>query len=227
PYYLGWDRSGNAGAGGVGIHHPSGDIKKIATYTISPSNSDCFNLIFDGTYYANANFWKIKWASTTNRHSVTEGGSSGSPLINSNGKVIGQLFGAGNCPDPNCADPTDDVGNYGKFSVSWTGGGATDNRRRLDYWLNPGGGTVPNTLDGKAAALISGPSTLCSSGTYSVTNLPAGASVTAWSATPSTSVTISGSGSSVTVTKSGAAAIVTLNATITGACGTYTLSKEI
>jgi hypothetical protein len=29
PYYLGWDRSGNAGTGGVGIHHPNGDVKKI------------------------------------------------------------------------------------------------------------------------------------------------------------------------------------------------------
>ena len=28
PYYLGWDRTGNSGIGGVGIHHPSGDIKK-------------------------------------------------------------------------------------------------------------------------------------------------------------------------------------------------------
>jgi hypothetical protein len=25
PYYLGWDRSGNVSAGGVGIHHPKGD----------------------------------------------------------------------------------------------------------------------------------------------------------------------------------------------------------
>ena len=28
PYYLGWDRSGNSGTGGVGIHHPKGDVKK-------------------------------------------------------------------------------------------------------------------------------------------------------------------------------------------------------
>ena len=31
PYYLGWDRTGNPGTGGVGIHHPRGDIKKITT----------------------------------------------------------------------------------------------------------------------------------------------------------------------------------------------------
>ncbi len=59
PYYLGWDRSGSAGTGGVGIHHPSGDAKKIATYTITPSNSDCMGTL-------NSNFWKINWIATAN-----------------------------------------------------------------------------------------------------------------------------------------------------------------
>ena len=129
-YYLGWDRSGNAGTGGVGIHHPCGDVKKIATYNLQPSTSNCFST-------GNNNFWKIKWISSLNGHSVTEGGSSGSPLINSNRKIIGQLFGAGYCSNPNCSDPANDVGNYGKFSVSWTGNGAVDNRRKLQPWLDP------------------------------------------------------------------------------------------
>ena len=31
PYYLGWDRSGSTGgSGGVGIHHPMGDVKKLS-----------------------------------------------------------------------------------------------------------------------------------------------------------------------------------------------------
>jgi len=43
PYYLGWDRTGNSETGGVGIHHPRGDVKKIATYNITPPiNSNCF-----------------------------------------------------------------------------------------------------------------------------------------------------------------------------------------
>lgn len=76
PYYLGWDRSGTPGTGGVGIHHPRGDIKKIATYTITPPNSDCLDDFIAGNFYSNENFWRINWASTANGHSVTEGGMS-------------------------------------------------------------------------------------------------------------------------------------------------------
>lgn len=36
PYYNGWDRNATGSAGGVGIHHPSGDAKKISTYTGTP-----------------------------------------------------------------------------------------------------------------------------------------------------------------------------------------------
>jgi hypothetical protein len=57
PYYLGWDRSGNAGTGGVGIHHPNGDVKKIATHNQIPTTS--------------GNFWHLYWMQTTNGYSVT------------------------------------------------------------------------------------------------------------------------------------------------------------
>lgn len=76
PYYLGWDRSGTPLTGSVGIHHPRGDIKKIATYTITPPNSDCLDDFIAGNFYSNENFWRINWASTANGHSVTEGGMS-------------------------------------------------------------------------------------------------------------------------------------------------------
>ena len=41
PYYLGWDASGSPGpaAGGVGIHHPMGSVKKISTYSTLPRDS--------------------------------------------------------------------------------------------------------------------------------------------------------------------------------------------
>lgn len=73
PYYLGWDRTGTPGTGGVGIHHPRGDAKKIATYSITPSNSNCM----DNTNYLNTNFWRINWISTLNGQSVTEGDHRG------------------------------------------------------------------------------------------------------------------------------------------------------
>src|SRR5690606_38722047 len=74
---------------------------------------------------------------------------------------------------------------------------------------------------------LSGPSPLCTSGTYTVSGLPTGATVT-WSASPSSAVTFSGSGSTRTVTRAGTFnGKVTLTATITGLCGTYTVSKEV
>lgn len=130
-WYNGWDASGGTGAtGGVGIHHPSGDIKKIATHASDPASSDN-----DGFSGADTH-WQVFWDATTNGQSVTEGGSSGSPLLNNNQRVIGQLHGGGS-GNPNCDDPDADDAFYGKFSVSWDGNGSGNPRRRLQNWLDP------------------------------------------------------------------------------------------
>ena len=76
PHYLGWDKSGASGTGGVGIHHPMGDVKKIATHNQTPQSI--------------GNSWVLYWMQTPNGYSITDGGSSGSPLINNNRHVIGQ-----------------------------------------------------------------------------------------------------------------------------------------
>ena len=136
PYYLGWDRSGNPGTGGVGIHHPLGDVKKISTYDMTP--------------WSSGNYWDFNWKRTANGFSVTEGGSSGSPLINNNHKVIGQLWGSWNF---RCSNPANDEPTYGKFSVSWTGNGTTNNCRKLQPWLNPNNTVI--VLDGVYAPCIS------------------------------------------------------------------------
>jgi hypothetical protein len=92
--------------------------------------------------------------------------------LNNNRRVLGQLYGAGTCSNTNCSNPSADIANYGKFSVSWAGGGT--NSTRLSNWLDPAG-TNPTTLDGRSYTAISGPSHLCSgsSGTYTVTDPPA------------------------------------------------------
>ncbi|MDR2764046.1 MAG: trypsin-like peptidase domain-containing protein [Tannerella sp.] len=153
PYYLGWDRSGSAGTSAVGIHHPAGDVKKISTLNNATTSS--------------GNFWQHYWNQTTNGYSVTEGGSSGSPLINNYRRVIGQLYGG---TSVDCTNPSQDLSMYGKFNVSWTGNSASDNRRKLQPWLDPAG-TNPNTLNGMSiptVSITSGPSLLCpgSSGTF-------------------------------------------------------------
>jgi PKD repeat protein len=89
-YYNGWDRSANPATSGVGIHHPSGDVKKISTVT-GTATSNTWN--GDGFIGAAAAHWLVYFAKTENGHGVTEGGSSGSPYFNQNGLVVGTLTG--------------------------------------------------------------------------------------------------------------------------------------
>lgn len=95
-HYAGWDASGNTPSTPVGIHHPSGDIKKIS---------------FDYNNASNAgNYWDVNnWEDGT-----TEPGSSGSPLFDGNThRIVGQLYGG----TASCTSITYDT--YGKVSSSW------------------------------------------------------------------------------------------------------------
>ena len=80
-----------------------------------------------------------------------------------------------------------------------------------------------------ALPAITGPDLLCTSGTYSITNLPTGATVTGWSASPAGAVTLSGSGNSRTVTRAGNfSGAVTLTVSVTtSSCGSFNVQREI
>lgn len=87
--YAGWDASGNGAASGSGVHHPSGDIKKISlfeqelsaqTVTISDGGTR------DGSQEVEA--WRVDWAD-----GVTEPGSSGSGIWNPQQRLLGVLSG--------------------------------------------------------------------------------------------------------------------------------------
>lgn len=120
PYYLGWDRTTSLSSTGVvGIHHPSGDVKKIATSFKLPTQS--------------TPYWRVYWSQTGNGFSVTEGGSSGSPLLTRNThRIVGQLYGGSPI---NCSNPAEDYALYGQFYLSWDYG--TSSQRRLKDWLDP------------------------------------------------------------------------------------------
>ncbi len=127
PYYNGWDRKGITSPSGVTIHHPQGDVKMISTYTQS--------LI--STRYDNTNedpegmYWQVYWSETLSGHGVTEGGSSGSPLFNNDGYIIGSLTGGvASCSFLNKPD------YYGKLSYSWESN-KSDSTSNLSYWLDP------------------------------------------------------------------------------------------
>ncbi|MDA8956622.1 T9SS type A sorting domain-containing protein [Flavobacteriales bacterium] len=131
----GWDRTNTASQSGVCFHHPSGDIKKISTYNSTLTTSAWTG---NGTTH-----WRVRWAETENGHGVTEGGSSGSPIYNSNGHIIGDLSGGSSfCTNANSPDL------YGKLSYSWSPNGSSNNER-LQPWLDPTNSQV-TTLDGIA-----------------------------------------------------------------------------
>jgi lysyl endopeptidase len=127
-YYNGWDHSGTAATSAVGIHHPNGDIKKIS-FANTPLTSGTFNNAPPNSH------WHAIWNT-----GVTEQGSSGSPLFDQNHRTVGQLHGG----NSGCGG-TDLSDEYGKFSLSWTGGGTNDSR--LSNWLDPQQ-NGNNTIDG-------------------------------------------------------------------------------
>jgi len=124
PYFLGWDRSSDSSLSGVSIHHPAGDIKKISTYSNHLSTSYWVNT-------ALPSHWRVQWDPTINGHGVTEGGSSGSPILNNKGLIVGTLTG-GDAFCNNLLGPD----YYGKFNWHWEKNGLTPTER-LKEWLDP------------------------------------------------------------------------------------------
>ena len=122
PYLAGWNRKNSAPLSSLSIHHPQGDIKKVATDK-DPASTASFNSV--GSYLANG-FWQIsRWEKGT-----TEVGSSGGPLFDQNQYLIGTLTGGA----ATCTLPTNDY--FEKFALSWNH--RTDSMsRQLKYWLDP------------------------------------------------------------------------------------------
>ena len=132
-YYAGWDASGAVPGGTIGIHHPSGDVKKI-TAGPQPSTMDgCIS-----TTNGSATHWRTGPYS----QGTTEGGSSGSGLFITAGsaspdrRLIGTLSGGtALCSDISPSQPNDGFDCYGKLSLGWNGSSAA---ARLRDWLDPG-----------------------------------------------------------------------------------------
>ena len=130
-FYAGWDNSGNTPQSAVGIHHPSGDVKKI-------SFDDDVLQSSNGLSSVSNSEWRIElWERLT----TTEGGSSGSGLWNENFHLVGQLHGG----QASCGNSVNDY--YGKFSMSWDGNGSSSPSQRLQNWLDPQN-TGVSSLDG-------------------------------------------------------------------------------
>ena len=126
-FYAGWDNSDNLTVtSAVGIHHPSGDVKKICQELNAPYHTSAGGPA--------AAVWMIDdWDA-----GVTEPGSSGSPLFDQNGRIIGQLYGgAAACSGTNDNNQLD---YYGRLGVSWPLG--------IGTYLAPGTCGTSTTNDG-------------------------------------------------------------------------------
>ncbi len=144
-YYAGWDLEEEQSTGSTTIHHPQGDVKKISFDFRAPFSTtrpeDVEPEFVEYLYYS---FWWIKkWDVGS-----TEPGSSGSPLINGDKKVIGLLsWGVARCGDSidydaekervifSTTENRDDY--YTKLHVAWDHNQETN--RSLKPWLDPVG----------------------------------------------------------------------------------------
>ena len=154
--YAGWDRSGTTPISGASLHHPAGDVMKISVAS-------------DGNLQpADGSYWHANFSSGT-----VEQGSSGASLFDQNHRVVGQLWG-----DLHASGAIDYCGlhrgDYGRFDISWRGGGTSDTR--LQDWLT----SDPNLMRVNTLTTIpvtSGPDQACSPLPTRKTYLPCGANV--------------------------------------------------
>lgn len=113
---------------GYCISHPMGDIKKVSTFNTTAITTTFKNMEITGKQNAH---WKLKWSATQNGYSVTDIGSSGSPLLDNSGKIIATLSG-GNSSCSNSAA----FDYFGKIFYHWDQN-SNDSISQLKYWLDP------------------------------------------------------------------------------------------
>lgn len=126
-YFNGWNRSD--AAMGISktalIHHPAGDIKKIAVdndaLTVHP-----LTINWGGHFGISA--INTHWKNIPDV-GIYQPGSSGCPLFDQNKRVVGQLHGG---VSNNC---TITAAYFGRFNISWNTGATPESRLR--DWLDP------------------------------------------------------------------------------------------
>lgn len=144
-YHAGWNARADATPqSGVVIHHPSGDDKKISTYTSAATRQDdvCIGGLPIGCVGGfSVDAWSVTWA-----RGATEGGSSGSGLYDQDRRLVGVLSGG----NSDCAGNQNNGGVdfFGRLDAGWTAGSARS--AQLKAHLDPtGSGCL--ALDGRDA----------------------------------------------------------------------------
>jgi len=119
--FLGWTTTPVASSSGTQLYrvsHPSGSPQAYSEQQVNTSAGTCGGYPRGNFIYSDATLGD------------TEGGSSGSPVVNGSNQVVGQLFGAcGASPSVNCDG--DDRTVDGAFAVTYNS---------ISSWLTGGGG---------------------------------------------------------------------------------------
>jgi lysyl endopeptidase len=131
PYLLGWNRMNVIPSSTISIHHPWGDIKKIAI-DLNPPVTGSFNL---ASGYLTNGYWNVK----TWEYGVTENGSSGAPFLDQGKYLVGSLTGG----SASCTSRKNDF--FEKFYLSWDY--RKEPEKQLKIWLDPNN-TAIQKLDG-------------------------------------------------------------------------------
>ena len=121
PYYLGWNISKSPDLNFTCIHQSGGGIKKFAE-SAEP-------LEVRTNYSIDLRRFDELWRVTRWKTGVTEGGSSGSPLLDKNRRIIGALTGGSST----CSSPLNDF--FWTMKKAWDM--YTEPEKQLKAWLDP------------------------------------------------------------------------------------------
>ena len=125
PYYLGWNVSSALSPPFHGIHHPNGGVKKVA---IEEDNLGIGSFDYPKYNMEPASFWVVRdW-----EVAATEGGSSGSPLLDREKRIVGSLTGG----ESFCSS-TRGPDIYASLNKFWNVEGSLENANPIKFYLDP------------------------------------------------------------------------------------------
>lgn len=213
--YSGWSRSPFTPSSSATIGHPQGDVMKIAIDDdASTTNTSQILWLGESIGSPSNSHWSAVFDDGT-----TQGGSSGGPFFDQNERLVGQLHGG--------ASGCTGMKWFGRFDVSWNGGGTATTRLR--NWLDPSnsGDVTTNTIRSPymtgsyGSCLGHG----CTGTIFQLIHPIPGQSIT-WSTTGNATICYS-YGDEAYVAGNGTNGVGVVTATLSGTCSPISFTEEI